>query len=388
METNKSEEIINQFNQSIFFKEFTYSKNEFKAENLELELADHIVWLDDIFFIFQIKDRNPTDNEDGAKWFQNKIINKAVKQIKNTIKYLNEYNHIPLLNNKGHEFNLSQTRELKKRKVVVYDPAGNFPEEKRNLKFYNSSMIGLIHLFHTEDYSWICEFLQTPAEVEEYLGFRERLYESQQSKIVHLPEQYVLGHFLETLEVDHLAARYINNVRDFNHDSDDYNISGIIYNFSNSLRLTNDPTEYYLIIKEIAKLKRSEVREFKLRFNKAWKDCKQEDFELPYRIYLPRTDCGFVFIPLPKSKASKWQTALSNFTLTHKYDQQARKCVGVVIMPHIEKGENYIDMNWMYMEHEWLYDDLIEKELKDDFPFRQVSIKEIKNRYITGSKKS
>lgn len=383
MKNNESENLVNQVNQGVFFKEFTFSENEFKAGNLALELADHVVWLDELFFIFQIKDRNPTDTENGAKWFQNKVINKAVKQIKNTIKYLNEYEHIPLINNKGHEFNLSDAKDLDKRKVIVYNPADNFPEEKRNLKFYNSSQIGLIHLFHAEDYAWICKYLQTPAEVEEYLGFREQLFKAQGSVIMHLPEQYVLGHFLETLEVDHILARYINNVKDFNHDTDDFDISGIINNFTSSIRLANGATEYYPIIKEIAKMKRSELREFKKRFVKAWETCKEVDLDLPYRIYLPRTDCAFIFIPLPKSRAAKWEIALRNYTLAHKYDQKAGKCVGVIVKQHIEKGENYIDMNWMFVEQGWEFDDLIEAQLKKNYPFRKVSMKEVKNRYTS-----
>ncbi|RAJ22371.1 hypothetical protein [Pedobacter cryoconitis] len=38
-------------------------------------------------------------------------------------------------------------------------------------------------------------------------------------------------------------------------------------------------------------------------------------------------------------------------------------------------------MNWLYMEQEWEYDDLLEAELEKDFPFRKVSVKEVKNRY-------
>lgn len=351
------------------------------AGKQELELADHIVWLDNLFFIFQIKERRSEDAEDGIKWFQNKVINKGVKQIKNTLRYLNDFKHIPLVNNKGHEFNLSDARDLEKRKVIIYSPSENFPEEKRNLKFYKSSQVGLVHLFHAEDYAWICEFLQTPAEVEEYLNFREELYNAQERIIIHLPEQYILGHFLQTLAVDHIEASYINHVRNFDHATDDFDMSGIINNFTNSIRLANQPTEYYPIIREIAKLKRSELREFKLRFVKAWEVCKQEELKLPYRIYLPRTDCGFIFIPLPPSRADKWYTALYNYTLAHKYDQKAGKCVGVIVKPHLEKGENYIDMNWMYVEQDWFYDDLIEADLKNNFPFRQVSIKSIDNRY-------
>ena len=49
----KSESQLSAINQDVFFKEFTFSKNDFKIEDKsELELADNLVWLDDKCFIF------------------------------------------------------------------------------------------------------------------------------------------------------------------------------------------------------------------------------------------------------------------------------------------------------------------------------------------------
>ena len=52
MENNKTENVVSQINSNIFFKEFTFSKNDFKHldEKQKLEFADNVVWLDDIFF--------------------------------------------------------------------------------------------------------------------------------------------------------------------------------------------------------------------------------------------------------------------------------------------------------------------------------------------------
>ena len=53
MKTN-SENIISIINSNVFFKEFTFSKNDFKELDTKqnLEFADNVVWLDDIFFFF------------------------------------------------------------------------------------------------------------------------------------------------------------------------------------------------------------------------------------------------------------------------------------------------------------------------------------------------
>lgn len=51
---NKAENSISTINTNVFFNEFTFCKNDFKALNskLQLEFADNVVWLDDLLFIY------------------------------------------------------------------------------------------------------------------------------------------------------------------------------------------------------------------------------------------------------------------------------------------------------------------------------------------------
>lgn len=200
-----SESIISQINSNVFFKEFTFSKNDFKElnTNQKLEFAENVVWLDSLFFIFQIKEREPNSEISDIKWFENKILKKAVKQIKSTLTYISIYPEIFIENEKGHKLDITKAKEnFDPKKIIIYLPPSDFPESKRHLKFYESSKIGLIHLFHSEDYYWICKYLITPAEIKEYLNFREDLYSFDRTRSNALPEQYFLAHFLETLDAD------------------------------------------------------------------------------------------------------------------------------------------------------------------------------------------
>ncbi|WP_147296433.1 hypothetical protein [Lutibacter oceani] len=380
---NKSEKIISQINSNVFFKEFTFSKNDFTDLDTkqELEFSDNVVWIDDIFFIFEIKDRNSEDLENDSKWFNNKVLKKAVSQIKSTHKYLEKYPNIPITNEKGHTKNITEAKFENIKNIIIYTPNDNFSEDKRHLKFYESKIIGFIHLFHSEDYYWICKYLITPAEVEEYLTFREKLFQKHSNYLNNLPEQYVLGHFLETLDTSELKAEYINNLINIKPDSSEFNMSYIIDNFNKNIQGINEKTEYYPIIAEIAKLKRSELAEFKKRFIRTIEKCKENDIDLPYRIYVPRTDCGFVFIPLIKKASKHWKTALSNFTYAQKYDQKASKCVGLVIFENTINDKVVLDMYWSFLKQDWEYDEEMEKRLYDSFPFRKVNTKLIENRY-------
>ena len=197
MQKTKSENNISNINSNVFFKEFTFSKNDFKDldTNQKLEFADNVVWLDDILFIIQIKDKEG-ENGNEKKWFENKILKKAVLQIKSTLNYLESYNEISIQNEKGHFLNIVNAQNCKtKRKIIIYDSHESFPEDLRQKKFYQSSKIGLVHLFYAEDYYWICKFLITPAEIDEYLEFREQYFLENKELSIQLPEQYFLAHF-------------------------------------------------------------------------------------------------------------------------------------------------------------------------------------------------
>ena len=67
---------IASLNEHFFFEEFTYSTNTFRpSASTELELADSIIWLDDMLVIFQLKERDKiskTSPEQEAKWFDKK----------------------------------------------------------------------------------------------------------------------------------------------------------------------------------------------------------------------------------------------------------------------------------------------------------------------------
>jgi len=112
MKENKTEQIVSEINSIVFFKEFTYSKNDFKdlSTKQKHEFADNVVWIDDILFVFQIKDRNSLEDENDEKWFKNKILRKAVQQVKSTHKYLNSYAQIEIVNEKGHKKNIVEAK--------------------------------------------------------------------------------------------------------------------------------------------------------------------------------------------------------------------------------------------------------------------------------------
>ena len=378
---SKTEKIISFINSNIFFKEFTFSRNEFLSSDgkLELQLADNVVWLDDILFIYQIKDRDTEADGSEVKWFESKVQKKAVKQIKGSLNYFRKYKDITIVNEKGHCFNICEANPDNAKKIIVYTSTNALPEEKRFLKFHRSRTVGLIHLFHSEDYNGICRYLFTPSEIDEYLSFRENLYEKHEQKLNSLPEQYILGHFLETTDTEILDLDYLKNLRNLQKNESEFEISFIINLFNDRIIKIGTDNDYYFIIKEIAKLDRAELKEFRLRFKLSLEKAESQTFVRPYRMTSIRNNCGFVFIPLQIKESSVWQNALLNLTNAHKYDQKVKKCVGMIVCHNTE--QKLYDINWSYIENDWTYNAELEKLLKENNPFRNVSLQKA-NKYF------
>jgi hypothetical protein len=109
------EGFIDQLNSIAFFKEFTFVKNTFQplAGGSELELADNIVWMGDDLTVLQLKERSAqgtSDPDKESRWFEDKVLGKATKQMRDTMIYLGANSAIKLTNAHGHAFHLMRAR--------------------------------------------------------------------------------------------------------------------------------------------------------------------------------------------------------------------------------------------------------------------------------------
>lgn len=80
---NLLEDFLAKLNENIFYREFSFSRNDFHPSPGEKkEFADHVVWIDDLLIIFQLKQRtsgkSPTEASE-RNWFKSKVLGKATK---------------------------------------------------------------------------------------------------------------------------------------------------------------------------------------------------------------------------------------------------------------------------------------------------------------------
>ena len=366
-----SEKLLTEINRTVFFSEFTYGQTQLNpGDGNTKELADNVIWLDNLLFVYQVKGREPdavTDQQNEERWFNSKVANKAKKQIKDTVNYFKSYGSLPILNERGQQIDVAAAREEKIVKIVIYDPNSSLLENKRRTLFLESSSVGRIHLFHIADYQLVCECLVTPAELASYLEFREEIYLIHQEVLWAYSENYLLGHFLTDPNSRQINPSFEGNVEKLKSEPHLPMVTHLINNFKDKLVMYqgNFETDYHNIIKEIAKLNRHELHAFIERYSICLQLAQKNEKVLPNRFASGRTNCGFVFVSLAVEQAQYWENALLNWTEGFKYKHKLPRCIGVVMF---KLGE-YYEIRWAYTSGEWEFDAGLDKFVKEEKEF-------------------
>jgi len=362
-----SEKAITLINQNLFFKEFTFDKNNFVTNNgTEVELADNLLWLDDLLIIIQIKEKDKVGNIPIGKWFENKVLKKAKNQIKNTHNLLETQRSITISNGHDQHFEIAFSSIKQIHSVIIYHVAEMPPENVYAQKFYRSKAGIWIHIFTSEDYGHLCRYLITPAELNNYLIFR---YDFLSSNVHNscLPEQYILAHFFKSpdnLAVNCTYISALSAICNAIEQDNSYDLSGFLSLLHDTLKIKGDDN-YVHIVKEFAKLNRFDLSFIKEIIVKAiTTEVSNEPIMLMWRV-VPRIDCGFVVMRLNQHDKNHHLTALKNFTLLFKYKHKLTKCIGLIVK---HEGE-FFDLDWCYINGPWEYDSESDRLVKEEMLF-------------------
>jgi hypothetical protein len=366
------EELVSRTNEFYFLREFTFSTARFcPPTQSEVELADAVIWLDDLAVVFQVKERSEgadisADAEN--RWFENKVVGKATRQVRNTLNYLNQYDPVSVTNNYGQTVPLSVRGIRTMHKVIVYLEKNLYPVCRP--KFHLSRTAGLMHLIPADDYMGIVRTLLTFFEISEYLSWRAELCADWPSDVAALPEQSLVGHYLRGEKNLKPQIADAKNLEIMEEEIDKWDVTGILHKFLE--RTTDneiDGIKYHRIIREVAKLHRGELKSFKERFALCMEAAKADEFRQPYRFVSPRTGCGFVFIPLQSEFRESRRTALINLTAACKYDLHLDKCIGLSFVRDVD---GWFVVDWCFHEAKWEFSGEIESILAKSYPFRPV----------------
>jgi len=180
--TTKLEEFAAEIGRHVFLREFSFSKNTFRAAcGSERELADHVIALPAETLVFQIKERDAgaASNERAiVNWFNKKVLKDGCGQLRDSETFLRDQPHLLIGNQRGHRFDLAQ-KTSRIVKILLHSASGApVPRVVSSCRYKISSRVGFVHVLNIEDYYHLCRCLLVPRELSEYFAFRQQLLES------------------------------------------------------------------------------------------------------------------------------------------------------------------------------------------------------------------
>jgi hypothetical protein len=366
-------------NSLAFWKEFTFAKNRFVPQpGSEVELADNFVWLGDHAYVLQLKEREEetSDPEVERNWFLRKVVGKATKQIRDTIRFLGEHQQIRITNERGHVFEINCAALAQITKVVVFRGGRALPENCWQTRHHISKTAGFIHVLALYDYLGILEKLRVPGDIRRYFVYREEVIPKLDAAGVVVDESDIMGAFLND---EALPAPGSNeNLRRFIQDFEAFDLSHVIGNLHDHIQHAARPHDYYQIMLEFASIPRSVWREIKTRLVMSLEAVKKQEFILPFRLAFPVTDCAFMIAPLdPRAPATGPQgermriNGLKNLTDAAMYDSKVSKGVGIMI----SKDGEHIQIDWSLINIPWKPNPDMDAKLAASYPFREAKPK-------------
>lgn len=368
------EEYIAHLNSLAFWKEFTFAQNKFAPRpGEEFELADNLAWLGDHAFVLQLKERaSETENPDSeSNWFRKKVLGKAMSQVRDTLRFLEEHDEISVTNERGHAFKIRNAELLSITKIVVFLAGRALPEDCWNTRYHISRTAGFIHVVAAHDYLGILEKLRVPEDIRRYFAYREEVVPRLREAGLNVGEADIMGAFLNEDDLPNGNSK--DALHHFIQDLDGFDLSRLIGNIHNHIERSDQPNDYYKIMLEFARVPRSVWREVKTRFMLSLDAVKKKEFRQPYRLTFPATDCTFMIAPFDPelvavgTEGEKLRvTGLQNLTYAAMYDAKVSKGVGILI----SKDGEYLQLDWAWLDIPWAVDSEMEAKFSKSNPFR------------------
>lgn len=380
------EELTSELNTATFWREFTYPETWFNPRPQQrVELADGIVVLGDLAYVFQLKERtNPTDDPEAERrWFKDKVLRKATKQIRDTVGYLSDNEKIALTNAQGHSVGIYGSDLVDIKKLVIFQGSKALPEDCWATKYHVSETVGFIHVIAAHDYLGILDKLRVPNDIRLYLEYREQVLPRLREARVTVEEPDILVGFFQEDELPTPGS--IERLRGFVQDLEAFDLTPILSQLLTHIQNPNSNRDYYNILLEFSRCSRSVWREFKKRLVKSLEACRAGEFCRPFRFHVPADDCTFMIAPLdpqwPASGAEGERVrtgALALFTEAAKYDAKTTRAVGLLV----SKDGEEVCLDWCLIDSPWEEDEKLRHFIADTGIFREVKERNVDSFYF------
>jgi hypothetical protein len=356
---------------NVFMRAFSFPSIQLpRSPEDESELADRIVLLDNIGFIFQLKEREQkvaSKPGDLEKWVANNVVKKAAKQVQNTRDLLGRYKGLSLVNHFGHRVYVPPRDPDELVSMIIY----RVPPKSRAFRaarFKKGRNGGFVHILRDLDYFEICEHFITPAEMVDYFSFRRDLLINWDAAVTAVSEGAFIGQYLSE---DWSAApdQKFERAARSRGGPTACEFSFVIDSLASRIAAQHSDqadTDCYEILAEIALLGRYELKALKQQLRLALEAVRANRFELPFRIASGRTGCGFLIVPVTREFHDRAFDALKSLSIASKHELDLPRQVGIGMW----RNSEFVDIEWIFQEGGNPPNPDLDERLAFSYPFR------------------
>jgi len=339
----------------------------------DVELANSVVMLDGILFIFELCEREQkvaSKAGDLEKWISGHVVRKGVKRIQNTRDLLGAYAGLSLVNHFGHRVMVSLREPDALVSMIIY----RVPQKShafRAARFKRVRNGGFVHVLRDADYFEICHHFVTPAELVGYFSFRRDILLNWDPPSTAVSESALIGQYLLEDYSSPPDPRF-ERAAPSRGGPTACEFSFALESLASDIAAQKGEyadSDCYEILSELALLGRYELRALKLELRLALEAVRADRFELPYRIASARSECGFLVLPVTTEFHDRARNALHSLSLASKYELDFERQVGIGMW----KSSEFVDVEWIFLKGGNFPNPDLEDRLAFSYPFRRSS---------------
>jgi hypothetical protein len=367
-------DFVAQQHANVFMRAYSFAATQLPTNaEKDVELADRVLMIDNIGFIFQLREREQkvaSKVADLEKWVTTSVVRKGAKQIQNTRELLDTYMSLSVVNHFGHRVTVSPADPDSFVSMIVY----RVPPKSRAFRaarFKKNRDGAFVHILRDADYFEICHHFVTPTELLDYFSFRREILLSWDPPSAAVTESALIGQYLLEDFSSPPDAAFERAARSRGGPTA-CEFSFVLESLAG--KIASQGGDYadgdcYEILAELALLGRYDLRALKLQLRHALEAVRGNRFELPYRIASSRTGCGFIVVPLTREFHDRAFDALRSLSLASKHELDLERQVGVGMW----KNTEFVDIEWIFIEGANPPDPHLDERLAFGYPFRRAS---------------
>lgn len=368
------QEFIAQQSSNVFLRAFSFPTTQLPVLTADDKaLADRVVMMDEIGFVFQIMEREQQVASrlgDLEKWVVNHVVRHGVKQIQRTRELLASYMGLSLVNGFGHRVLVTPKDPELLVSVIIY----RVPPRTRAFRaarFKRNKKGDFVHILRDSDYFEIARHFGTPAELLDYFSFRQDILTTWDAPATGVSEAALIGQYLLEDYASQPDERFAKAVHSRGTPMA-CEFSFILDSLASTIATQESDyadTDFYEILSELGRLERHELRAIKRQVQLALEAVRAERQELPYRLASARTGCGFLILAVNGEFHDRALEALNSLARASKYELDLDRQVGIGMW----RGTNFVEIEWVYMIGKNMPDHELEQRLARNYPFRRTT---------------